>query len=359
MANPIKQIDTMSCQDEIKLLDTKGKACLFNLVLYIHDMRRLEYFQDLVHSIVEKFPCRVLMIKGYPDKKEPFLKACVFSIPSGSPENPLFCDQLVVEASSSSLSDVHYLIVPQLVPDLPVHLIWAQDPTKENDILPHLEKFATRLIFDSECTSHLTTFGNQMLQKMKALKYDVMDMNWARFQGWRTLFAQAFDSPKKLQTLRSAQQLTIEYNAKECASFHHHEIQAFYMQAWLATQLNWKQQSLEKKDLKHILNYTLRKHHIKVILNPGHSDTFGPGAILDFKVHGSDGHEWSFIRTPHQPNYVRIETSSPEACQVPYMAPLSSHNRTFAFVREILYTPMSDHYTAMLHTISQTDEASK
>ncbi|MCP5507554.1 MAG: hypothetical protein H7A37_04555 [Chlamydiales bacterium] len=39
-------------------------ACLFNLIIYTHEKRREEYFRNLVDTIIEKFPCRVIFIQA-------------------------------------------------------------------------------------------------------------------------------------------------------------------------------------------------------------------------------------------------------------------------------------------------------
>lgn len=336
-----------------KPLDVKGKACLFNLVIYTQEKRRLEYFQELVKCVVDKFPCRVIFIQGSLDSKESFLKTSLTSICTGSIDCSLTLDQLFIEASNDRLQEVPFLVLPQLAPDLPVYLLWGQNPTKENQILPHLEKYATRIIFDSECTDDLALFSHQLLLKMRALNCDLVDMNWARFQGWRYALSQVFDTPAKLGHLKLAKEIKVLFNSQATEAFHHQEIQALYLQAWLATQLGWTFHSTSHQPGKIIHIFSAQHHQIPIEITSCSSDQFGVGSLVSISITGSNDHHFEFVRKESQPQNILVTLTTHNTCDIPYIIPLPNRTHNFAFIREILYAPISGHYAAMLQTISQ------
>lgn len=338
----------------------KIKACLFNFIIYVQDVSRIDYFRELAQTVTEKFPCRIVFIQANPKAETGYANTRISTEvhKSGGTEAIVY-DQIDIEAGGDFLPRVPFLILPHLVPDLPVYLLWGHDPTIEDSILPHLELFATRLIFDSECTDNLPQFCSRLLNKMKKMKCDLVDMNWARFVGWRNLLAQLFDTRERSEELHNCKLITISYNHKPCSTFYHNETQALYLQSWLATQFSWNFHSVESKEGKTRFLYTSKQRQIIVDLLPKTAEVFTPGSIISFEAATTNNHFYSLTRTPQASQQVRVEISTLEECELPYTYPIAHRTRGYAFVKEILYSPASPHYRAMLHTIAHARAGTK
>ncbi len=79
------------------------------------------------------------------------------------------CDFIQIEASKQTQSKIPFIILPHLLPDLPLYILWAEDPVQDNPISHEMEKWATRIIFDSEVTDNLPAFARTLLDHSPAI----------------------------------------------------------------------------------------------------------------------------------------------------------------------------------------------
>ena len=232
------------------------KACLFNLIIYTHDERRANYMREIVNSILEKFPCRIIFIQGDTNPSKDYLTAGVSNVSIGKGDSSFGCDQITINVSANKLQRIPFIVLPHIIPDMPVYLLWGRDPTAENDILPFLLQFANRLIFDSECTNNLQQFSHKMLEKIDTVKAEIMDLNWGLISGWRDVLSQTFDTHDRIHQLNFSKVIQIGFNNKKTEFCQHSVIQAIYLQGWLAAQLNWKFLSIQIADQSYRINYS-------------------------------------------------------------------------------------------------------
>jgi glucose-6-phosphate dehydrogenase assembly protein OpcA len=330
----------------------KGKirASLFNFIIYTEDDRRVGYFTDLVKNVVKRFPCRILFIKKS-DSPHDFFSIKDSIIEANDGED--ICLQTTIEVGGNKINDVSYLIFPYLVPDLPNYLLWGQDPTKESSILPYLQRYASRLIFDAEGADNLAQYAHVVLDKIEEMEIDVTDLNWARFGGWRNVFFLTFDTADKIRQLKSASDITIVYNNKSGDTFTHDEAQAVYLQAWLATQLNWKYKGVTRNDSSTHIEYSTGKNTIFFELKPVREETFNPGSIIHVDINAKGANHYSLLRRKEAPQVVGVVASNADVCDLPFNIPLSNQQQGISFTKETLYGSTSPNYKAMLNTLSK------
>ena len=328
------------------------KACLFNLIIFAPDLRRANYLKLVVQDIIEKFPCRILFIHVEDDSNGNFLHVNVSTVTSDMGGTPVACDQITIDATKSFLERVPYIVIPHLLPDLPIYLLWGQNPVDEKVVLPPLLKYATRLIFDSECLETLSSFSEGILEKLKKFDFDVMDMNWALSGVWREIFVQIFDCPEKIQQLNDSQSIKIIFNNYKTDLLEHAEIRAMYLQAWLASRLDWKFQSIHVKDRDWVIIYTKNGRPITVTLTPHTQKDLSPGSIINIEI-TSYQNDVCHIARNQKLSQVLVNISNAEKCELPFTLPLPDVHRGFAFLKEIFYHKMSNQYRSMLQTFSQ------
>lgn len=324
-----------------------SKACLFNLIVYTHEPRRTNYFKGLVKMIMSRFPCRIIFIQGNPSAKENGLKLQV-STEKSQDERGIVCEQVFIEASGQDINRVYFLLFPLFVPDLPIYLLWGQDPTTEYTILPHLQYFATRLIFDSETTEDLQQFSRDMLNRMNASPIAIVDMNWARIGGWREVLAHIFDSPERFEQLTTANVIDIIYNSRISEFFSHPETQAIYLQAWLASRLGWQFRKAEKDNGTQILYYHDGQTSHQIRLTPQSDENFESEELLGIRIGGAN-YECNLTRIKN--DQVQVHSSNQYQCAVPFVLLMPTLRSGRSFMQEIFYQKVSPQYISILRLI--------
>lgn len=341
--------------DLVRLWDTHSnvtKACLFNLIVYTHEPRRTKYFQDVIQSIIEKSPCRIIFIQGNRDPNQDYLKVAVSTATTGKGSSAVACEQIVIQAAGKQLARVPYLILPHFVPDLPIYLLWGQDPTQENEILPFLEKFACRLIFDSECAENLPQFSQDLIRRMEKRKTALIDMNWVATSGWRHALAKTFDTQEKIDHLTTAETIQIHYNHPPSDYVYHSDIPAIYLQAWLASALNWELQDIQKSPEGIRIIYQSVKTPLTINLIAKKLDKVSPGSILNIDVISREDHSYALALSANA-HQVVVHVSTAEECLLPFFLPLPNVQKGKSLINEIFYRTSNAAYLKMLKFLSQ------
>jgi len=342
--------DLWECQEGT----AKIRACLFNLIVYCQERTTIDYMRAVVQKVIARFPCRIIFIEGDTTADEEYLRTNVAAAITGKGDTQIACDSITIEAAGANLARVPFLILPHIVPDLPVYLVWGQDPTTDNAILPHLERYATRLIFDSETTTDLQKFSTRLLQRLHSGTRDIIDMNWARISGWRAGVAHIFSSPDKILQLASTKAMTVTFNSCATDYFQHNDFQALYLQAWIAAQLNWKVVGCKHVELERIITYTNGLQETTVTITPVCDKELPPGNLIAIDITTHDKYHYAIKRCKAMRS-VCVEESSPKQCALPVTIPLSSLERDLHFMKEIFYEPTSAHYRKMLEQITHYD----
>lgn len=332
----------------------KTRACLFNLIVYTEKNRRESYFHSVVQKVIEKFPSRVIFITADVEAKEGFLKTSVSVMSAGKGECDVACDLIQIEVSGEQQMRVPFLVLPHILPDLPVYLLWAEDPPHENPVTAQLEKLATRIIFDSESTTNLAQFAKTLLKHQESAHVDIADLNWARMESWRQLLSSSFYSAQALDQLKQAQKIQIKYNAHTTVSFSHTRIQAIYLQAWLACQLNWQLQTIRPDKDGLIFLYRSEKGSLEIALLSADYPKLAPGIIISLDMQ-TDHEHFSFARDPEVPNHIAINFSSRDKCLLPTQFIFAKAESGQSLVKEICHKGTSSHYLKVLTFISKME----
>lgn len=327
--------------------ENKIRASLFNLIVFTRFSPRTDYFRNIVQKVVEKFPCRTLFISHDPDSPQPYLKTAI-SVVSPSAEASIACDQIDIGVAGPDLQRVPFVILPHLIPDLPIYLLWAEDPSISHPLFPPLAKLATRIIFDSESADSLLAFAQTLLELKEKTGIDVADLNWARTEGWRDLISSTFDIGQRLALLKQISHLNIVYNARETEFFCHLKIQAMYLLAWVSSRLGWKFENATPS-----LQFKFKSAAARI-----QSDTWeklGPGTVISVNLQTTDGHQFDAGRIPDAYHHVKIQFSSMEQCDLPYRFVLGQTATGQSLVNEICKKGTSVHYLDMLKELKTLD----
>lgn len=306
--------------------ENKMRACLFNLIVFNRYSARTDYIRNIVQKVIEKFPCRVLFISEDPDAHEPYLKTAVSVVMASEKETTIACDHIDIGVAGSELERAPFVLLPHLLPDLPITLLWTEDPSVPHPLFDPLTNFAHRVIFDSESADDLHKFSKTVLALNKRGR-DIADLNWARIEGWRDLLASLFYTSERLAELQNVKEFEIVYNARPTEFFCHLKIQSVYLLTWLKQRLKWK---------------------VEPAIHSKKWEKLGPGTIISLRLLTKNEEVFECARIPERPHCVCIQISSPKQCELPYQYLLGQTAAGQSLVKEICMKGTSSHYLEML-----------
>lgn len=324
------------------LAKEKMRACLFNLIVFNRLSARTDYIRDIIQKVSEKYPCRVLFISSDPDAPQPYLKTAVSVVGSGN----IACDYIDIGVSGPDIERVPFVLLPHIIPDLPVSLLWTEDPSVPHPLFAPLSKLSTRIIFDSESADSLLAFSQTVLKLRAETGIDTADLNWARTEGWRDLIASLFHSGENIDQVHDVR---LTYNARETEFFCHLKVQSLYLLAWISSRLKWKFKKASPN-----LHFAFENRNAEI--QSSKWEELGPGAVISIDLATQDGHLYQCARIPAQCHHVSIQISSPEQCELPYHFVLGKTVTGQSLIKEIITKGTSEHYLEMLRELGKLDK---
>lgn len=329
----------------------KMRACLFNLILYTKKNSRTDYIRAISQKVIEKFPSRVILIAVDDTSTEDYLRTGVSVLSAAKGEYDIVCDLIEIDVAGQSQERIPFLILPHLLPDLPVYVLWAEDPTQQDAHLLPIENFAQRVIFDSESTDNLPLFAETLLHHHQVSRVDIADLNWARLESWRDLLSTTFYAEDRLEQLQNASKIEITYNAHATTFFCHTQIQSIYLQAWIGCQLGWTLKSTGNIEKQIQFTYQKAQGEVVFLLTPNTNTQLAPGAILSVDLLTEAEEHFSFARNARFPHQVGMEISTPIKCDIPIQFIFAKAESGQSLVKEICHKGSSLHYLNVLKLV--------
>lgn len=327
------------------------RACLFNLVVYAFQSDRLPFFSELIDQIAKQFPCRILFIQEGPDEKCSELKTSILvKVLQEGANKSILCEQINVELPESLNEKVYSLLLPHFVPDLPIHLIWAKDPTKPHPLFEPFKKLADRIIFESECSDHLQPFASEVQNRLLNGLWDVIDLNWVRLESWRKVIKSLFNSEARLEELKGASRIKLRYQGEASAYFCHNHFQVHYLHTWLAAQLDWVFDSFESKDHGKKIAYKKPGQKGVCLVEIQKEDqkiSKDPGQVTYLEVLSPLKNKFVCSLKPDEP-LIEVHISNEEKPKETYNSYSMQIKWQQSLAQEICYQKTSQHYCNML-----------
>jgi hypothetical protein len=306
----------------------KMRASLFNLLVIAPNNSRNEYVRQITLKVLKRFPSRLITINIDPKLSPDHLEAHVSLVPGAKGEYDIVCDYISLDVSDKNLDKVPFILLPHLLPDLPIYLLRADNP---DETLPSsITRWVDRMIFDSEVASDLSSFAKTVLKTHKTTGCDVADLSWARTENWRELFSSVFYSDERLSALKGESLIQLTYNAFETPFFCHTQIQAIYLQTWLAALLG---------------------PHLKFKLVPDQNSTLAPGTVISVDIVTPTQTHFSFAREKEEPHHIRIIICDIEKCEIPSKYIFTKSQTGLSLVNEIYHTGTSPHFLKVLEAL--------
>ncbi len=345
---------------EITLQDTWEKlakksttrASLFNLVVFAKLNSRLDYAQQVVAKLVEKFPCRVLFISWDPQKKESFLKTAVSVIFLGK-DLQTACDHIDFAVAGEDLSKIPFLLLPHFLSDLPIYLLWTEEFLLQDPLFEKLHLIADRIIFDSEIFDNFALFLENLTFLLKGRKQGLSDLNWIRTEKYRNMITSHFSQEERKNSLQKLKRGVFSFNSHTSSYFSHVKIQALYLQAWIASCLCLRFKDSKKTEKGLLIEY---EGNIFFELNSENKPELAPGSIWNLELQ-TENTTYFFERDSQNETGFLIKTVMEKACELPYFFPVEKGTLGLSLSKEITNKGTSNHYKKTLPLLKRLESS--
>lgn len=330
--------------------EKKIKACLFTLILYTKEVVRGDYLREINRSIIQEFPCRIISIMELGKDKKNILTTEVLQHTSLEGGTLIASDHISITASRDYLDRISFIVLPEIVPDLPVYSIWGAEVTKHLPLLGELEKASTKVIFDAESSPSLSAYSEALYARIGHVPCQIVDIHWALLAGWRECLFQAFSREEGLRFLESVNSLKITFNDVEAKTLPARDTLSWYLLAWLAARMRWNLASSDIK--KREVGYRSKAGSVAVRIIPEKNSKFHSSSILSIELSNAAGDSYIFRRHPDLDKVV-IHVTRKNTCELPFIFPFPDFARGSNFMRELFFQAESDHYKKTLERLKE------
>src|SRR5947209_6949813 len=218
------------------------RACTINLLVYSSVVEDRAGIDEMLDTVCEQHPGRMLVLRTDREASEPKLDAYVSTRCRvfGANAKQVCGEQVTIEAAGPIIETVSSAIAPLLVPDVPVFLWWKDIPHYEDKLFNHMTEMSDRIVIDSSCFDHPHEDMQRLAEviRERGQLMSASDLNWGRLTAWRTLMASFWDVPDYRQHLEKIDSVTVEYDPPDVAP---DQIapKALLAVGWLASRLGW------------------------------------------------------------------------------------------------------------------------
>ncbi|MFT4553128.1 MAG: glucose-6-phosphate dehydrogenase assembly protein OpcA [Chlamydiales bacterium] len=335
--------------------DNRARACLYTLIIYAPYSERLDYYQYLVDTLMHQYPCRIIFVTGNSTIGQEYLRTSVSAESVEKLGHSITCELISIEAAGKHLERVPFIILPHIIPDIPVYLAWGKEPCEDRSTFQQLQKFSTRIIYDSDASHDLSGFTRTLLSRLSPSNNTSTDLNWARLSEWRHILAKTFDTKERREHLSKSQNIHISYSDLIDPLIPQPSLRSRYLQCWLAAKLGWSFLDSFTSEGKQNFLYQHKYGTLTISISPESREEYCSGAITSIEISTHDKQKYSLKRQGLH-RLIRIQTSTPERCNFPITLPLSYLNKEQSLIQETFYAPLNSDYFETLQVLAKQQE---
>ena len=245
------------------------RACVLNLVAFVASPEERAALDAVLGEVVERHPCRALLLVADPAADEERLDAyvsmrCQLTKRGGK---QICGEEVTIEAAGPAVGRIASAVAPLLVPDVPVFLWWRDIPHDDDRLFARLAGLSDRVVIDSAACDRPRLDLLRLARTLEAGRPDALlsDVNWGRLTSWRNLVASFWDVSSYRPHLERLSRVSISYVPPRVAP-REAAAQAWLLAGWLASRLGWEVEGAK---------------------DGGKGE--GGGAVLRFALKGRDG----------------------------------------------------------------------
>lgn len=330
------------------------RACLFTLIVIATDLDKAARCQQLVQIISKKFPCKIIFValNSFHSEKTLLINRSLMTTTNGG--GPISCDLLTLEASFDEVAKIPFLLLPEIVPDLPTFLLTSEAPFDLPVAFNMLKEYINHAIFEINSIENYSSIAQSLLNFCK--QTNIIDLHWVRIQPWRMTLSRIFHSEKKSEALQNIARIEIRYIKR---SFHHRlhtKTQAMLLQAWLASRLGWQTESVDVQGEKITISYKNKESSFILELLSTESHFLEEGMVSSIELTTLDEIHY-LLAYEADDRHIVVHSSSKDRCAIPYSFFVNTLQKGTTLPTELFQSKTSVHYMQVLQHLSDAQWA--
>ena len=282
------------------------RACSLTLLVLVNEEDDVIALSETLAELMQSHPSRAILIRvaaGGDERLEADVKAHCW-MPMGRRQQ-ICSEQIEIQVSERTASDLPSVLLPLIVSDLPVVLWCRSERVARLPVFRQLSAFAARLIVDVR-EFRGSRDALSWLSDLSRSAPGVTDLSWARVTRWRETVAQVFENDACRQRLQELAAVELTYGGNVKAGI---PASAYLMAGWLMNCLGWSLDSgsWSENDGETLV---LRHGNREVRMRLHHAESPGQGsrlAAVDLKSSGEPPFEILLRRVE---DYLDLELST-------------------------------------------------
>lgn len=358
METDLKDNELIDIEKElIKLRDQqigekKIRSALFTLIIYAKKDNHLQDLQTLAKSVISRFPCRILFVINDP-KGSDFIRTSVSSEGLGKNHLNVYCEQIKIEVAGSYCDRDYYLVLPHLLCDLPVYLLWTDQLSLDNSFFKKISPLVSRVIIDSDTYYDLNVYCKSLLTFMNTCSCSCGDLNWSALSGWRLILNNIFSNPEMSALLLEPKNIKITYQE---GGGKNALIEAFFFAAWIASSLNWQLESYEEHERHIRLGFRSTNFQVPIILTACEEDTRPTKSLAACEIESQINQARIVFKRRAASRQVAIQYSDTQQCVLPFFTFLAGNEEGREIIDEIFNPSNPVQFRQMIEMVLKISE---
>lgn len=326
------------------------KASLFTLIILVKDLEHTVFAQDLVRLIAKKLPCKIIFVSADPANQSNVIEKESSCRTIGDSQSNVLCDVSFIHVGTNQAAAIPFLVLPEIIPDLPVFLLIEHDPIDFQNIISQIEPYVHRIIVDIPHLYNVGQFAEHLLSMKQREKF--VGLNWVRTKPWRDAFVHVFHSEELVQRLSKAKRIEIRFaHNPESRKTVLPDTQAIMFQSWLASRFNWRPARLQESPDSIHLTYATDSREIDILLVPTTSVLLESGNIASIEINAEDEVHY-LLSYEHDDKNIVVHASSQDRCEMPSSLFVGSYQKGRQLPKEIFQQKISAHYIPTLEIMA-------
>lgn len=211
------------------------EAAVLNIVASSSSRELLDEAAQVIAQLAQRHPSRsVLFLRMDAETGGLAAEVNAFCTLRHGADRQICCEQLRIEGRGSYASQLHSLVQPLLVPDVPVFVWWRGAPPIRTTMYRRLRQMSQRMFVDSSGFREAFAQLAAEVVHSTAEHCAISDLGWGRLEGWREQIARLFDPPDTRHYLSQVNSVRVD------TAVQGYPTEAVLLLGWLASRLGWQ-----------------------------------------------------------------------------------------------------------------------
>lgn len=200
-----------------------------NLAGFVDDDELLEWLQERVVRLAEKYPCRSIFLDACHDQSTHQVRTARKDV---NDDGTVRTEEVILGVNGIGAPELRSIVHGLTVPNVPTLLLWTGKHLANDARFEELVGIATSVVLDSSRLESTSAGLHELVSFIGTSgRENVQDLAYLRLRPWQDAVAQFFDDAELTAELPAISDVEIASGS---------EAEGYYLIGWLASRLGWK-----------------------------------------------------------------------------------------------------------------------